>query len=659
MNKILLFAGTTEGRAIAEYLRGSNVQVYVCVATDYGKELIQESKNVKVLAGRLDTSEMKYFIRKNAIERVIDATHPFAIEVTENIKKACKDMRITYHRVLRERDGKESDVIYVETIADAVAYLQDKKGKVLITTGSKELSLYTKLSDYRERCYARVLSTKEAMAESAKLGFEGAHLIAMQGPFTELMNEAILEQVQADYFVTKESGNAGGYLEKIMAARKTKTKVIVIGRKVELEGQTVEEVYKELKSIYDIVKVRKVYLVGVGTGNEAYLIGRAKEVLSKADIVLGAQRMLDYAKEEKLPYYEAYQPKEVCEYLRAHNEYQNIAIALSGDASFYSGAKRLKKALDEYDIEIVPGISSVVYLASRLQTELEDAAILSQHGRSCNVIGALKSAGRVYLLMESKKEIKILCEELIHFGYEKVLMSIGSKLSYGEEQIVTGYPKDCMERNYDDLSVVYLEDKKWSEPIVTYGFPDEAFVRGDVPMTKSEIRSISISKMRLTRDAIVYDIGAGTGSVSVEAARQAVKGIVYAIEKKAKGIELIKQNQEKFAVPNVVPIEGNAPEAFENLPMPTHAFIGGSGGKLKDICDRLLLKNKNIRIVINAVTLETMSECLQYLKENNRLEQAEFTNVSIAKAETVGTYQMMAGQNPVYIVAFGGKKYGV
>ncbi|MEG0961276.1 MAG: precorrin-6Y C5,15-methyltransferase (decarboxylating) subunit CbiT, partial [Lachnospiraceae bacterium] len=206
-------------------------------------------------------------------------------------------------------------------------------------------------------------------------------------------------------------------------------------------------------------------------------------------------------------------------------------------------------------------------------------------------------------------------------------------------------------RFYDkqELCVVILIDTKRNSPVRTYGISDELFLRGKVPMTKEEVRSISLSKLELTRNAIVYDIGAGTGSVSVECAKIAREGMVYAIEKNPEALELMQQNKYKFGINNLVIVAGTAPKKLEELPIPTHAFIGGSGGKLEEIMELLWKKNFHIRVVINAISLDTVTEIMKIIK-NNPSRKCEVVQVQISKAKEIGNYQMMMGQNPVYVV---------
>lgn len=244
MKRILIFSGTTEGRRITEFLDGRNVKVYVSTATEYGKECAGEHENAEVFFGRMDQKQMAEMIKEKQINLVIDATHPFAQLVTGEIKKACEISGSQYLRCLREAIGavpdEENRVIWVQSVEDAVEYLQNTEGKILITTGSKELMKYTKLANYKERCFARVLSTEQAVKESVTLGFEGKHLIAMQGPFSKEMNVATIHQTGAKYFVTKESGKAGGFGEKVQAVKETGSILVVVGRPKET-GKDLEE----------------------------------------------------------------------------------------------------------------------------------------------------------------------------------------------------------------------------------------------------------------------------------------------------------------------------------------------------------------------------------------------------------------------------------
>lgn len=247
MKRILIFSGTTEGRRLAEHFSGRAAEIFVSVATEYGKECMEERGNIRILSGRMDGAEMEAFLEKMQIGLVVDATHPFAVEVTRNIRQACERTGTEYVRCLREAEnsGQTDGAVLVNSVPEAVSYLEQMQGNILIATGSKELKEYTKIPDYRERCYARVLSTLVSVEESIKLGFEGKHLIAMQGPFSKELNLALLRQTGAGYFVTKESGKTGGFSEKAEAAREAGAVLVVVGRPRE-SGKTLEETIRFL-----------------------------------------------------------------------------------------------------------------------------------------------------------------------------------------------------------------------------------------------------------------------------------------------------------------------------------------------------------------------------------------------------------------------------
>lgn len=249
MEKIWLLAGTTEGRLIAEKAGRLGLECYASTATEYGKDQLDSAAGVKAISGRMDEGKMEAFIREREIGMVIDATHPFARAVTENIQKACKRTGCRYMRCLRKKvcvQVKESEAAFFPSIEEAVDFLKGTEGNILVGTGSKDLKAYTRIPNYKERCYVRVLSTLSSVELAASLGFEGAHLAAMQGPFSKEMNLALLRQTKASYFVTKESGSEGGFKEKLQAAREAGVYLIVIARREEA-GMSLEEVMEYLE----------------------------------------------------------------------------------------------------------------------------------------------------------------------------------------------------------------------------------------------------------------------------------------------------------------------------------------------------------------------------------------------------------------------------
>lgn len=651
MGKVLVFAGTVEGRKIAEYLVQAGIAVHVCVATEYGEKLLPKGEGITITSKRLTMEEMKTLIVEQEITLVIDATHPYAVLVSQNIKQACMETDTQYLRMLRASiKGQTENCTYLDSVDDVVQYLKYTQGNVLLTTGSKELKKFTEIPNYNKRLFARVLSTPSVVEECTKLGFEGRNLICMQGPFSEDLNYAMLKQIDANYLVTKESGSAGGFLEKLSAASMAGAECIVIGRPIQEEGLTFEDCLHVLRERYQIKSKKKIILLGIGMGSIDNMTLEGRNACEHADVIIGARRMLDSLGQFHKPVFVSYRSEEIKEFIDLHEEYQNFVIALSGDTGFYSGATKLVESLEHYDLEVLPGISSIVSLCSKLKMTWQDVKFISNHGRYENLIGAVKNHEKVFSLLGGKDCVESVCQKLIEYGLNDVVVYLGEQLSYENEKITMGSPSELIHNTVTEPCVILLVNKNAEHSVITHGCSDESFIRGKAPMTKEEIRSISISKLRLNKNSVIYDIGAGTGSVSVEMALQALDGSVYAIEKKSEPIYLIEENKKKFGADNLVVIQGIAPEAIEQLPKPTHAFIGGSSGNLKEIMKLLLQKNPKVRIVINAITLETIAEALECVK-NLTVTDVEVVQVSVSKAQTVGEYHMMMGQNPVYIIS--------
>lgn len=237
--RILIFGGTTEGRKLSHELAKKGASVTVCVATDYGAEEQGDFPNIHVLMGRKDMQEMKKLLSQQ--ELCIDATHPYATEVTKNLKQACAEENVPYLRLLREESSFVEGAKYVDTAKQAAFFLQQTKGNILLTTGAKELTDFQEVE--RERLYPRVLPAAENIMLCEKEGIPRRNIIAMQGPFGDALNEAIMEQFSIRYMVTKDGGNVGGFLEKIQAAKKKNVEIIIIRRPVD-NGKTYEEILK-------------------------------------------------------------------------------------------------------------------------------------------------------------------------------------------------------------------------------------------------------------------------------------------------------------------------------------------------------------------------------------------------------------------------------
>ncbi len=718
--KIAVFAGTTEGRLLASRLIGSQVQADVFVATEYGKEEIPKAENLHVHDGRIDEIQMEELFREKKYDLILDATHPFAVVVTANIREAAEKTGTPLLRILRDKgpgelgdtgssrtaDGSGCRIITVENIKAAVEFLKTTEGPVFVTTGSKELSAFLDLPDWETRVYARVLSMPEVVKTCADMGFYGSHLIAMQGPFAEDLNVAMMRAVHAKWMVTKESGKAGGFEEKVSAAKKAGVGLVVIGRPVE-EGISLTEgiVYLEEHFLLecplgnseksgkvkedlcttrncdslDVPKnaetsqktngledfgtpkniersgKRQVFLIGTGPGSEAYLTGEAKKRLEECDLIVGASRCVRQLENFHKPVFEAYQPEKIADYLDVHPEANVICGAMSGDTGFYSAAEKLGAVLERrgnYSVEVIPGISAVGYFFAKIRRSWDHARLFSMHGQAANFASELKRSGSAFVLGGGADFYEKICGQLMDLGMQETKLFAGENLTLKDEQIFTSTPEELKGRKAPSLAVLYAEWTGTRRPL-SHGLSDEAFTRGNVPMTKMEVRAVSVAKLELTEHSVLYDVGAGTGSVSVECAGLSDSVKVYAIEKNPEAVELLHENCRKFALTNVEIIAGTAPEALEDLPAPTHVFIGGSSGKMEEVIALCLRKNPRTRFVVNLITPESLAAVLEAAK-TLPVTEPDLVTLTAARSKKVGSSHLMMGQNPVWIVSFGG-----
>lgn len=524
MCKIWIFGGTTEGRLLAEYCSREKIEAWVSVASEYGEELLQEelmesgnagnpdlnhntclakknlktvqaSSVIKVLRGRMDRYQMEEFIRNQGIHLVIDATHPHARLVSEEIQEACGRTGVRLERCLRAEgeQNKARDWVEVDSIQEAVSFLSSVSGVIFATTGSKELEALCQIPDYQKRVYARVLPTSNVLKKCEKLGITGSHLIAMQGPFSTEMNTLFLRQTKAEWLLTKDSGRAGGFQEKVEAARENGTRVVVI-RRPEEDGISLEEAMEVLKKADEgNVGELKTHLIlaGIGMGQPSQMTGEVLRAIRESDALIGAGRMLESAEralqndlliskegkaenrqesaaavEKETKCYKAYLPDDVIQIVSKHPEWKQAVILYSGDTGFFSGASRMAERLREagYPFTVYPGTSCVSYLAARLGTHWEDAAIYSAHGRELSVDRVMKRlcdpeepAKRAFILMGGKNGAGQFCERLTQAGYGNVQVTVGENLSYPEEQIRSGTAEEMRKLEFADLSLMLLE----------------------------------------------------------------------------------------------------------------------------------------------------------------------------------------------------------
>ena len=650
MSKICIFGGTTEGRKLAEFLSGQPCDVTVCVATDYGQTLLPEAEHVSVSARRLPVGEIVSLLTEKRFDLVIDATHPYAQSITKSIARACRETGTLRWRLLRGASGVSPEHTYVETVSDAAAFLSETEGNILLTTGSKELAGFSQLPGFSERVWARVLPLQSSLDACAQAGLPASHIFAMPGPFSEAMNAAMLRTIGAQYLVTKDGGAPGGFEEKESAAKSAGARLVVIGRPPEEEGLSLSKTIPALCARFGFAPKPEVFIAGIGPGSEALQTQEVRAAIRRADCLIGARRMLDAVAGPQQLTIDAIAPETIASHIAQHPECGTFCVVMSGDTGFYSGTKKLLPLLKACRVQVLPGLSSMSYLCARLGVSYEDAVPVSLHGRDFDIAREVRRRRKVFTLVGGDGGMQALCERLTQAGLGHVRIAVGERLSYPDEAITRGTAQELRSHTFDKLSAALIENDTPGE-IVTPGLPDEAFLRNLepgklVPMTKSEVRSICLSKLRLTPNAVCWDVGAGTGSVSIEMARLCADGTVYAIEKNERALALLEKNRESFSASNMQIIPGLAPEACRALPAPTHAFLGGTSGSVRDILALLLEKNPHVRIVATAVTLESVSALTSCMAD---FEIAECVSVQVSKAAQLGQYHLMQAQNPVYI----------
>lgn len=407
--------------------------------------------------------------------------------------------------------------------------------------------------------------------------------------------------------------------------------------------------------------MRKVTIIGAGPGNPDLLSRAALDAIDIADVVIGAHRALaGIDVPPDVVRCELVKTADIVAALTDAASWQRAVVVMTGDVGLFSGARRLVEALSgdaRVDVRIIPGISSASYLAARLARPWQDWRFASAHGVACDIVAEAERAGELFLVTSGGEDPSRLSGELVQAGFGDARVTVAERLSYPDELITCATASEIAGQTFDDLNVMLIEftggagspaNSRW--PYASSGIPDELFIRGDVPMTKQEVRAVALAKLRLTATDTVWDVGAGTGSVSIEAALVARAGSVWAVERNAAGVRLIRENADAFGCGNVHAVPGVAPEALAKLPVPDAVFVGGSAGELPSIVEAALEKNSQVRLCVPCVTVETLTEACALLS-GSRFKGFEACQVSAARAEAVGSHHLMKAQNPVFLVS--------
>ena len=740
--KLMIFSGTTEGHDLCRFLSKNSVQADVFVATEYGAAVMEPMAGITVHEGRLDEREMEKRLTSDTL--LVDATHPYAAAVTDNLRAACAKSGARYERLLRPALPYQNCEIVLDTAAAvdwlnahpgkvllttgskeleaytavqdfqtrlfprvlptasvlekcaalgfpgahiiaaavtdnlraacaksgaryerllrpalpyqnceivldtaaAVDWLNAHPGKVLLTTGSKELEAYTAVQDFQTRLFPRVLPTASVLEKCAALGFPGAHIIAMQGPFSQAMNAALLRETGAKILVTKDTGVSGGFAEKVAAAEEVGAKVLVIARPRIENGKDqaqMQEFLTELLGLQNEKRQRRFFIIGAGMGTADTLTGEAVRALETAEAVFATKRLAALtAKAEVCAFSELAERAIQC-------TEKHISLLVSGDVGFFSAAGKLRERLLPYGgVRLVPGLSSMQYMCAKCGISYENLCFKSLHGRTGNILGAVSYHAATFALTGGENNAQAVCNSLTDAGLGALPVHLGENLGAENERIVHGTAAEIAQLSCPDLAVLLIENPRAAnknEPI-----RDEMLTRGKVPMTKEEVRWVSVNRLTVRPTDTVWDVGAGTGAVTLELARKASDGTVYAVERKPEAVALLHENRIKLGGYNVKIIEGSASEALENLPAPDCVFVGGSGGRMREILALAREKNPEVRVVVNAIALETLFAAQTALKELG-FSDIEITQLAATRGKSVGAYTMLTANNPVFILS--------
>lgn len=396
--------------------------------------------------------------------------------------------------------------------------------------------------------------------------------------------------------------------------------------------------------------MREFDIFGAGMGTRETLTAEAAQALSAAEMVFATERLAEICEKAQVCRFSELAEKAIaCGAAR-------VALLVSGDVGFFSAAGKLREKLLAYgEVRLFCGLSSMQYLCSKIGISYDNACIRSLHGRKGNLLGAVSYHGKTFALTGGENNAQRVCRSLADAGLGGVEVYIGENLGSPEEKILKGTASELAEIPCASLAVMLVLNPDFVNPFEPVR--DEMLMRAKVPMTKEEVRWVSVARLGVQPGDTVWDVGAGTGAVTLELARKAMDGAVYAVERNPEAVDLLEQNRQKLGGFNVHIVSGHAPEALADLPKPDCIFIGGSGGNMREIIENALKKNPLVRVVANAIALETLQETQKVFAEF-RFAEVEIIQLSVARGKSVGRYTMMTANNPVFILSGKGAEYG-
>ena len=391
---------------------------------------------------------------------------------------------------------------------------------------------------------------------------------------------------------------------------------------------------------------KTIYIIATGMNGYDTMTKQALDKVRECELLIGAKRMVALFSDWEKECFVSYRYDEICEKIQK-SSYTKIGILMSGDCGFFSGAEKLSEYLKNDNTEIFCGISSPTYFCSKLKMKWEDMVFVSLHGRNANIIRHIARNKKTFFLLGGEIKAEHICKMMCDYGMENLKVHIGENLAMKNEKILSDTAKNLQNIHTDTLCVMIVENPYY-ETCIRTNIPDSEFIRDKIPMTKSEIRSICVAKLNIKSDAVCWDIGCGTGSVTVEMAVCCFDGKVCAVDKNESALSLTEQNKYKFQCDNIELFSGEATEIIPSLPIPDSVFIGGSSGKLEEIIHMVLEKNPFAKIIVTAVSLETLSQSIRVFEKFGKTPQ--ITQIAVTRTQKIGTHTMLNAENPVFII---------
>lgn len=392
-----------------------------------------------------------------------------------------------------------------------------------------------------------------------------------------------------------------------------------------------------------LVKKRLFSIIGAGSGLPDGLTNEAKDTILSCDVVFSTERLANGLKSIKDI---IVKPTAQLAQSALDVKAEHIGILVSGDTGFFSVAGSLyNKLKDNGKVQMICGLNSMQMICAKFGVSYQDAFWLSLHGRKGSLLGAVSYNKKVFVLTGGNQNAQKLCQTLVAAGLGDINVSIGENIGADNELILSDTAEKLSERKFSDLVVMLIENPNAGQKDLAV--LDADMERASVPMTKQEARWTAVKLLNIKPDETVYDIGAGTGSVCMEMARKAYNGMVYAVERKKEAIELIEKNRRNLGCFNVLPLEGQAKDIIDKLPPADAVFIGGSDGQMQEVVKKLIEKNPKVRVVISAVSLETLSEAQNAIK---LFDVQNIVQVHAVRAHRMNDTTPFSSNNPIYLL---------